>query len=331
MKKILLSICAIIGTTSFSQAQSYNFSKSSGTYTELTSPISLTNNLTWDDLEATIPLGFNFKIYDTTINTLYFNEFFLGGSVMASNLSSGKAAFIAAFEADLIDRGYQFFDGEAGGLSDISYKVEGNAGSKICKIQWKNAGFYGDWSDNDTSESFVNFQLWLYEGSNKIAFHYGKSNITDKSLVYEGDSGATVGVWPLMNLDTYLLEKDGFAMHGKVPNETGFAAYSDTFPYLDGTPAEGTIYTFSYDATSVKEVSQLEKEIEIWPKPTKDVVHIKTSLDINPLVKVIDLQGKETWMNIESNRLDLSILPSGTYTVQFEAGGQWVSKRVVKI
>ena len=63
------------------------------------------------------------------------------------------------------------------GVSPISYATEGEAGSQIFKLQYKNAGFLGE--EPDTSgllPSSINFQIWFYEGSNDIEIHFGPSN-----------------------------------------------------------------------------------------------------------------------------------------------------------
>ena len=127
-------------------AQSYNFTKSTTTYTELSNATSLTNGETWDDPIFTIPLGFDFTFYDSTLNTVYLTDFFLGGALATAQSSATITGIIGPFDTDLIDRSYDDLIGEApGGTSDIAYKTEGNAGSRICKIQWKMLGFMVKW------------------------------------------------------------------------------------------------------------------------------------------------------------------------------------------
>jgi len=321
MKKYLLLTGLILGAFAFARAQSYNFTKTTGTYTDLTGVTSLTNNLTWDDPTATIPLGFNLTIFDTTVSTLYFNEYFLGGSVMASNLDVGRGAAISIFEADLMDRGYEFLagDDQPGGLSTLSYKIEGTSGNKVAKIEWKNVGFYEEIDSDDTSLQFMNCQLWLYEGSNTVEMHYGPSNVTDVPLVYEDEPGPSIGIFPAINMETYLFEGDGFAVGGSVPNEVGYINYSDTTPYLGGTPGNGTIYKFTFDATSVKDVSELANEIVLWPQPAKDFIQLRSNLSISPNVTAITVQGKKVALQLVHNKIDITILPKGVYTLH--AGG----------
>jgi len=330
MRKTILTSSLILLLHFTVTAQSYNFQKTSGTYTNLSGSTSLTNSLTWDDPVGTIPLGFDLNIFDTTVSTLYFNDFFLGGSVMASNQETGKGAFISVFEADLMDRGYDLLGGDdqPGGLSNISFKVDGVSGSKICKIEWNNVGFYTEIIDFDTSLQYMNCQLWLYEGSNNIEMHYGPSNVTIDSITYEDKKGPSVCVFPAINLDTYLFEGDGVAVGGDVPNEFGYISYADTTPYLQGTPANGTIYRLTFDATSIKDVKKLAKQITMWPQPASLFVEVSTDLEIGKIVHAVDMQGKKVALNLIQNRINIALLPKGVYTLQFEVDGQWVNKRL---
>jgi hypothetical protein len=41
---------------------------------------------------------------------------------------------------------------------------------------------------------FVNFQLWLFEGSNKLEFHIGPSLINDPDAFYFGETGPAGGL-----------------------------------------------------------------------------------------------------------------------------------------
>ena len=41
-------------------------------------------------------------------------------------------------------------------------------GRRVLKIEWKNAGIYEEYYDDKVSNDYINFQLWLYEGTNDI-------------------------------------------------------------------------------------------------------------------------------------------------------------------
>ncbi|MDB4088086.1 hypothetical protein N9544_00525 [Flavobacteriales bacterium] len=160
MKKALLFL-ALFATTLIGFGQ-YTFSTRTGTYTNLTGATSLTNGGTWDDPQLTIPIGFNFTLFNSTISTIYIEDYGLGADLTITDTETGIVPFFTPFISDIIDRGYDFIVGDAatGGLSPISYKLSGISGSRILKIEWKNAGFYSDIDDNGISTDYVNFQLW---------------------------------------------------------------------------------------------------------------------------------------------------------------------------
>ena len=103
--------------------------------------------------------------------------------VNGNYLTTGSPIF-----EDLCDRAFNpntDNEGDPGGISPISYTTTGIAGSRICKIQVSNAGFYGENNQNGTSVSFINYQLWLYETTNDIEFRYGSVSIQTPSLNFK--------------------------------------------------------------------------------------------------------------------------------------------------
>ncbi|MEK6616027.1 MAG: hypothetical protein AABZ32_07945, partial [Bacteroidota bacterium] len=185
-----------------SWAVPYTFSYSMGTYTNLVNPISINAGLTWDDPTFSIPIGFNFTLWNNTISTINTDVFWLGGILTPS--VSGIQPFLG-YLADITDRASTptNWDGMPGSLSPISYEVTGTTGNKIFKMEWKNAGFYEDINNNSVSTDYVNLQMWLYEGTNNIEIRFGNSSITQPNLVYAGDPGPAIGVGMYdYNLDT---------------------------------------------------------------------------------------------------------------------------------
>ena len=195
----------------------------------------------------------------------------------------------------------------------------------------ENAGFYGEVVDGlSGSNSFVNFQVWLYEGSNNIEFRYGKSEIANVDEAFEGDSGAVVGLWPGINQNTYLLEGDGFAVQGTVPNENGSISYLETFPILKGTPAEGTVYTFSFDATSTKTVEELTQLISITPQPVRKYLELQSKVDFSTPI-IYDTKGSVVSLSWEENKADVSALPAGIYILKTTIEGKDINLRFNKL
>ena len=74
------------------------------------------------------------------------------------------------YGVNLVDRASDTvkWDGMTDSLSPVSYQLGGVPGSRILKVEWKNAGFHMDIAADNKSVDFVNLQIWLYEESNDI-------------------------------------------------------------------------------------------------------------------------------------------------------------------
>ena len=238
----------------------YTFAKATANYSDLVSPTSLNNGETWDDPEFNIPLAFPIFVNGIAVQSLSIDGY--GGDLLASTSVANIYNFIYPFGADLIDRGYAT-DISA---SPISYKVEGTAGSRILKIEWKNAGSY----DEEAPYSmFVNIQAWFYETSNIIEFHYGPSSITDAQLFYGGDEGAWIGIGKYSvdaNDDIEILTAN--ALTGPADNPT----LDSEFDFINGTPANGTVYRFTPATPSG--INENNITFAVYPNPANNVINI---------------------------------------------------------
>ncbi len=299
----------------------YSFSGTTGTYAELTDAISINNGQLWDDPIGSVPIGFTFKLYDIMLDTVYFGMG-LGGLVSSAIDINFEADYaIIPFEADLIDRG------ELAGISQspISYKLEGNAGSRILKIEWKNAGFVGEIGALGTLDDYVNFQVWLFEGSNDIEMHYGPSMVSNPVISYEGETGAFVGVSDKDLVNSYLLS-------GSPDNPE----LSDTLVTLDGTPADGTIYRFSNLTAGVDDDKPEKIQVKIFPNPVQQVATVRISHgNLNHAEFLLfDTFGRivKTIRNIQTNEFsaDCTDLERGLYLYQLTDQGKFtVTGKVV--
>lgn len=316
-KSFLLAILAF--STGFSlQSQPYSFSVSNSNYNYLSSSVSLNNGLTWDDPNLTVPLGFNFNYFGINVDTVKIT-FGLGGTLLTSINSNGIGSLLSPFGADLIDRGYSFNSGpgQSGSLSNISYQTSGAIGARICKIQWKNAGFYGDVSTNGSSASdSINFQLWLYEGIDLIELHMGPNSIASPQLSYYGYPGADFLLIPSFNFNNFAFGANYYCLSGSV-NSPSFQTRtpSDTILYLNGTIPDGTVYRFSPVLSNTKELIA-EKMLTSYPNPAHDEINLrfKENSPIPNELSLIDLNGRVVKVfHPSSKQLDIQEIHSGIY------------------
>jgi hypothetical protein len=181
-----IALCTFILNSFYSSAQvsAYTFAGSSGTFTSIvggsgTVVITTTSD---DDNYGTFPVGFTFNYNGNDFTTFGLNAngfISLGYVPVTTNncLSSGlNNNVISGFNNDLY--------GVAAG-SQISYQTSGSSGSKVLTIEWTNWGF----CCNGLNE--FNFQIKLFETSNKIQTVYGSCPGTTTKTLQIGLRGAS--------------------------------------------------------------------------------------------------------------------------------------------
>jgi hypothetical protein len=139
-----------------------------------------------DDVTFTVPIGFSFRfggeVYSNiTISSNGFCAFspaeslVQSGSVVTRPLSTSLNAkgYIAACGADIV----------IPATGDMRLKTEGTAPNRTMTVQWRNATFKA------ASESRLNFQIRLYETSERIEIIYGTCTMTAALGVASVDVG----------------------------------------------------------------------------------------------------------------------------------------------
>ncbi|MBM3918288.1 MAG: T9SS type A sorting domain-containing protein [Sphingomonadales bacterium] len=309
----------------------YTFSQQSSPYTALSSPTALTT-ATWDDPSLTVTLPFPFQVFGRWASQLVFDG--LGGEMFAVNtMSQDTLPLIGPYAMDLCDRGYN----TSTMLSPISYKTEGSAGSRIFKLEWKEAGsFYEvDSLGSTNAEMYISLQMWLFEGSNRIEFRYGNSLIPNPALFYNGEDGAIVGIG-MFNQARDLLSAELLSGAASAPQWQ-----SGGLPQpITGTPAPNTVYRFNPPGTTGLFESGLSQHLTAYPNPTQDGIWIRSAS--TPLVgktevstaHILDVQGRPVVdfevmdASSQAQWVDLSFLPGGVYLLQVE--GMSGSMRIVR-
>jgi len=331
-----LLILMLVGLTSSMQSQSYNFSVSSGTYSDIEGSVSLNNGITWDDPQYLIPIGFNFLYFDSTIDKIYISEWGYGGELTTEESDTGIQALLIPYGADIIDRGYDFaneYEYTPNSLSNISYLLEGEKGSQVLKIEWKNVGFFDELDEDNVSNDFTNFQLWLYEETNDIEIHFGPNSITQPYLSFEGYTGSYVGLFPLYDFDEDTVLEDGIVLSGNPSAPNVILTNSIYEHYLNGVIPNGTIYKFTNNIVGISEYLNNSIQLSIHPNPT--VEYFKISFDsytrIVNKISILNLNGQNIRnVNRSNNTIDISYLNSGVYFVEIETAVGIVTKRLLK-
>lgn len=154
-------------------ASDYTFTRTTGTYTELTSPTTIlaptSNTDALTSSIVTFPDGFTFTYCGTPYTGIYISDGQLrfGSNSMSYSNSSMLASttyynLLAPFLSDLYLKA---------NVGTITYKLTGSEPNRVLTIQFKNVGTFTDISTHSLTNYF-NFQVKLYEDGT-IEFCYG--------------------------------------------------------------------------------------------------------------------------------------------------------------
>jgi PKD repeat protein len=182
---VLIFSALLFSTAAFAQPIMKR-SSFSGTYT----PISLTGGATLSSangdnaFEDLIAIGFPFTYSGTTYSTIGAGTngivAFTGISASANNMNlystTGPNTVLAPWWDDL---------NVQVGTGSILYQLQGAPGSQTFTIQWTDVNSF-----SSGSTALLNFQVILFEQSNKIEFHYGAA----PSGVFNPAESASIGI-----------------------------------------------------------------------------------------------------------------------------------------
>ncbi len=324
--KIFTTFLFFLLTLSFVEIQAqgdypYAFSTFQEAYTDLQDPVILTDQF-WDDFDAQtyeFPLGFEFTFFDQVISSVFIGEF-LAEVLYTQQNEMGNANLMLPYNGDLMAR----IDNMGNVLSSISYKVEGEPGSRIMKGQFKDVGFYND----DEGGSYINFQFWMYESDGAIEFRYGPSNLTyPLEYLLDDETGPFVGLLNGFNED---LEEFGdlYMLSGDPANPEYI--YLDGLedeefpPTLNGQPVDGTVYRFGPEIINNLNKTPEFLNIKVFPTITARSLNIEGIPFEEITYSILDLSGKTLLKpsRLQGSSIDVSGLNPGMYLIRFAENGQ---------
>lgn len=331
MKAIKQSLFVLLlmplATTLTAQDFPFSFSVLQEDYADLPDPVSLDGGVTWDDPTVPFPIGFTFDLFGYRMDTLFLSGILLGGNLTNFPDELAVGTVFGNFE-DLIDRGYELNMN----LSDLGYQLTGTAGNRILKIEWKNVGFYEEVAEDGTADNFINFQIWLYEGSNDLEFRFGPNDVPDPELVYLLSTGPLLGFVEFFDDELEIYNNFWYLFGDPAAPQIGLLADASEPPpngALTGTPADGTVYRFSPVTTSARDLPISQTKLEIWPNPTSGQINFTLPEADDPSesfqVNVTDMHGKlvleKTISAGDTPGLQVGQLTAGTYVLRLQKNG----------
>jgi hypothetical protein len=191
MKKITLFLLLVLVSSwqvNAQQASSYDFSSSTGAYTENSSASTAVAGVRADDFISTVQnIGFNF-VYEGVTRTQFkmssngFISFNLTGT---ENLATNDLSATNAASRPIIAPLWDDLDGSPA-TSSANFEVTGVAPNRVLTIEWRN----WEWNWQSTTP-VISFQVKLYETTNVIQFVY-RQEATDVNAGFTG--GASIGI-----------------------------------------------------------------------------------------------------------------------------------------
>ena len=300
MKKLVLLILIVSLRLN---AQTYSFTQLTDPYVELSGATTLTTTAPWTYASAfTVPIGFTFNFMGTNYNSVYVEG--SGFTYFDFNYYYLSLPFCVKLKSK----------GSSGNNSPISYSTTGTVGSRILKIQWKNAGFHYD------TTSTINFQMWLYETSNIVEVHIGPNNVPNPSVVYQenGSAGPVVGVYRYTSGSNcaYSACLAGNASSAVVYNLNGNINLFGTS--ITGTPADGTVYKFDPSLIGIAEQNSAPFTIS---NLTGEYMQINSESFVENCT-LYSLDGKTRLQRKpEGTQLFIGDLPAGMYILEARVAG----------
>lgn len=307
----------------FSQRQ-YDFNMSKEAYQPLTNgTLLVTDPTSWDDpdIEFQLPFAYNWEglsfthiEFDNYSPAIILTKGRWGDTILSLNFLPG----------DLISRGV-FSSNQ---LSPVRYKIDGNTGQRILKVEWENVGFY----DTDADDS-MSFQLWLFEQSSDIQWRVGPSGFTDFDDSFNGYVGPRLGIiGPVDDFTNALIGFEGY-LDGSASAPSWIPNISTSVPYLIGFPADSTVFTFSLAYPTSVQPQRTDVDLTIWPSPAKAELHIDYApRSTEYSLHVIDYLGKRIINQRASSQASVNVanLPAGTYLLEIIDGKERFRRSFVK-
>ncbi|WP_124636272.1 T9SS type A sorting domain-containing protein [Taibaiella sp. KBW10] len=237
-------------------------------------------------------------------------------------------------------------DYESKNRGKVLYETTGSSPSRIFKVEYRNIGLFDDTLNVDS----LNYQIWLYEGSNAIEYRAGYSNVPDTQFAQNTQE--------FFSQQKKVLHIGLFQNRGNVLSENPDSIYFQCvksndvdslihFPemiisgndnaFVKGSykkfPVEGSVFRFTPRGSTTSLEGQKTVLSKIYPNPSttgKFLVLLKhtSKSDYN----IYDLKGSCVRAGtVKDNRLalDLSSLAKGLYVLNITNDGNTESVKLV--
>ncbi len=225
------------------------------------------------------------------------------------------ATFYPFYTYNLIDKSYH--TGSAIHQSKLYFWMDTVNGEQIFKIEWKNMGF-----KNCTANDSLNMQMWIFERTNKVQFRYGKSNLTDPSMLNVTDT--TFIGFEVDAVNRYY--------YGTFDDSNDTLVYKNMYAWgnVFNIPKEGTVIEIKANETFVNtSAKKLERALLLLQNEnTIQLKFLDEDIKLNHFF-LYNLNG-EVLLNSNVKELDIRTIPSGMYILKIETNKGVYTEKFMK-
>ncbi|GEM_PF-5165369 len=322
-------IMLLIGSSGLQAQDNYKFSYNKESYAPLENATALNTTAWSSDDQYEIPLSFPIYMFGQQVD-----ELFLIGGALGGILVNGEFGMVWPQSTELMDLAYPEDEDNVTEptLSPLQYKTEGNLGSRILKVEVKDAISVEEVDSLDTRLMRISYQIWFYEDKKDIEIRYGENSITDFNLFFNMYDPGTQSNLPFLLvalLRTTNVIQELFALEGDGNNPTMISGGPTNG--LTSYPDKDMVYVFG-DNLSTERFSESDTAVfGLYPNPTTDQLWVTLGdEDIkDSRFEIFNILGRKVQSGqIDvKNPIDVSALKSGIYFIRID-GTQ--TKRFVK-
>lgn len=317
MKKTLHALMMTAGmfvASATVQAQlPYEVTTFTEAYNPLQNAVSLNGTNLWSDTSTfVIPLGFNFRLGDTTTPKIVFSQ---GNLLFAGD--TGTLSGFAMLGTSLQDRAAISEPSK----SPVRYLVNGAAGNRIVKFEIANAGFTNETDLYGTNVDFVNVQVWFYEQNHNVEFRFGPSSITH----FDDYFTSHVPLGFMRNLEFETFGFDAFYCLKGDPTDPGIDTVADLSSIIGFTsyPDSGRVYRFALKnqpppGTSVGQIAKVSLG-HLYPVPASDILYVESAAEQFEICSIAGAVIRKGSLKKGHNQLPIGDLAPGMYLLRMSS------------
>ncbi|MFT6850465.1 MAG: hypothetical protein ACJATA_001278 [Sphingobacteriales bacterium] len=211
--------------------------------------------------------------------------------------------------------------------SNISYHTDGNAGTRIFKVQYRNMVFEG-YSPADK----INFQFWWHETTGIFEFRYGELSISDRNKAFKGantpyvsigvdtnDSDGEPGIWRYYH---------GDVMNPEIEEKRVLVHRLDTLPH------QGLVYRFTPTFLTGVDNNNPFKGFNLYPNPSENGKVFLDHLPVDEKITatVYGIKGERILTKVlnpmvEQNQINIET--PGVYLLQLKSKSGYSATRKI--